>query len=233
MGRVSLGARGHNYGLAEELHRAYEAAVAVVTDDALRSLRSAERIVGEQGGFVLQADYRKGKRLATSTLTCKVPAGNLEATLSAFQALGSTTTEQLAGVDATQDVVAAEVALRREDEKHARLAQEASRTREPDVTAALRADLEQSEERTLTNRRKQYDVLSRTVLSTVCATFESPVPRPSARTLTTSALHAGWHWSSRTVGVAGAWALGLAPVWVPVAVGALCIRWCVRRRRPR
>ena len=230
-GGVSLGAPGRNYGLAEELHLAYDAALTVETRDALSALRAAAEVVREQGGFVLQADFRRVERLATAVLTCKVPAGNLEASLTGFQTLGVTKVQQLAGQDLTQDVVAAAAALRREQDTRARLSREAAAGDEPNITAALRADLTQSEERTLAGRRKQYEVLSQTVLSSVCATFESPVPRQPVRAMTASALRSGWHWSGRTLGVAGAWAVGLAPMWAPVALGLATLRWWRRRRR--
>jgi hypothetical protein len=227
---LSLGARDRNYGLADKLHLSYDAALTVHTDDAQMSLRSAGEIVREQGGFVLQADFRKAGRLASATLSCKVPAEDLEATLAAFQGLGATVSQQLAGQDLTQDYVAVQTALRREQDKHTRLSAEAESTGQRAQRADAQAAVEQSEERTLENRRKEYEVLSRTVLASVSATFESHVPRPSARALTASALRSGWHWSSRTLGVAGAWALGFAPVWVPVVLVVGLIRWQRRRR---
>ena len=232
-GGVSLGARDRNYGLADKPHLRYDAALTVRTDDALTSLRSAEEIAREQGGFVLQADFRKAARLATATLSCEVPAANLEATLTALSALGAAVSQQLSGQDMTQQFVDVQTALRRESAKQTQLAREARRTREPDQRAATRAAIEQSEEKTLDSRRKQYEVLSQTVLATVSATFESPVPRPSAGALTASALRSGWHWSGRTLGVAGAWALGFAPVWAPVVLVAWATRMWLRRRSGR
>jgi prepilin-type processing-associated H-X9-DG protein len=230
-GGVSLGARDRNYGLADKLHLSYDAALTVRTDDALASLRLGEEILRENGGFVLQADFHRAARLATATLSCKVPAGNLEATLAALSALGATVSQQLAGKDMTQQFVDVETALRRESDKQTELSREARRTGDREQRAAVRAALEQSEENTLGNRRKQYEVLSQTVLATVSVTFESPVPRPSGGTLAASALRSGWHWSGRTLGVAGAWALGFAPVWVPVVLVVWIGRVWVRRRR--
>jgi hypothetical protein len=131
----------------------------------------------------------------------------------------------------TQQFVDVETALRRESDKQTELSREARRTGDREQRAAVRAALEQSEENTLGNRRKQYEVLSQTVLATVSVTFESPVPRPSGGTLAASALRSGWHWSGRTLGVAGAWALGFAPVWVPVVLVVWIGRVWVRRRR--
>ncbi len=228
---LSLGARDRNYGLAEKLHLSYDATMTVRSDDALASLRSATEVIREQGGFVLQADFRQERRLATSTLTCKVPGKNLETTLASLQALGTTTSQQLAGQDLTQDVVAVATALRRESAKHTRLSREANRTAETPAAAGALAAVEQSEQRTLDSRRKQYEVLSQTVLATVCATFQSPVPPPSARAPIASAFASGCHWSSRTLGVAGAWALGFAPVWAPVVLVVWVGGWWLRRRR--
>ncbi|MBM3476001.1 MAG: DUF4349 domain-containing protein [Armatimonadetes bacterium] len=232
-GGVSLGARDRNYGLAEKLHLSYDAALTVRTEDALASLRLGEEIVRENGGFVLQADFHRAARLATATLSCKVPAGNLEATLAALSALGATVSQQLAGQDMTQQVVDVQTALHRESEKQTELSREARRTRDRELRAAVRAAVEQSEEKTLDNRRRQYEVLSQTVLATVSATFESPVPRPSGSVLAASALRSGWHWSGRTLGVAGAWALGFAPVWVPVVLVVWLGSLWIRRRRGR
>ena len=229
----SLGKVGRNYGIADRLHMAYDAGVTVETPDVLEAVHSAERIVREQQGFVLESTFTEAEAARYhANLTFKIPTEQLEVTLMALSELGRMTARTVHGEDRTQDVVSVETSLRREGEKQQRLGEQVRKTR-PATRAPLQEQVAASEEKTLKDRQERYGVRSETVLATVAATFESPADtQPGSGAIIMAAFSSAGGWSARVGGVTLAWAVGLAPVWVPVLGGIIVVRrWARKRRR--
>ncbi len=226
----SLGALDRNYGLADELHIAYDAGVRVETEDVLEALRSAERIVTQQQGFVLESRYgREGEHLRADVLF-KTPTENLSPALTALSALGTMVAMTVQCEDMTQAVVGVDTTLRREATKQERLGEQARKEKKPAEQAKIATQIVESEAKTLAARTERYATRTETVLATVSATFETPIPgKPGALAAVAASFAKAGGLGLRVAGVGGAWILGLAPVWLPIMLAA----WVLRRWRRR
>lgn len=226
----AIGPTERNYGLAERLHLAYDASVSVETKEVLKSLHAAEQIVREQQGFVLDSVFTETDGRASGQMTFKVPSARLEITLQALSRLGRMIRRQIHGEDRTQAVVSVETKLAGEGKRQERLRERIGKAEREADRAPIESALQKSEQETIAGRGELYGQKSETVLATVSASFEAPTPRLSSWAVVTRTFAKALNWSGRTAGIAGAWAVGLAPVWVPVLLIGLLARYLVRRR---
>ncbi len=228
---AAIGPADRNYGIAERLHLAYDASVSVETKEVLKSVHAAEQIVREQQGFVLDSAFTETGDRASAQMTFKVPSTRLEITLQALARLGHMIRRQVHGEDRTQSVVSVETKLRREGERQTRLRERLPKTKKETDRAPVESALQASEHETIAGRGQLYGQQSETVLATVSASFEAPGPSLSSWATVTRTFTKALNWSGRTAGIAGAWTVGLAPVWVPVALILLLARVVLGRRR--
>ncbi len=227
----SLGALDRNYGLAEQLHIAYDANVELETKTVGDAVDQARRVIGEQQGFVLNAQYADRNGRTTAQLTFKVPSTQLDLTLQALCRLGRPLSWQVKGEDLTAQVTSAQSRVRLDEADLSRAqerAQNAPRTSEREAAQAV---VRPYEEHATEARTALYGQQSQTVLSTVSAAFSSPALRVTPWLATRKTFAVAWGWSARIGGTGVAWLLGLAPVWLPLLVLAWAARHVRSRRR--
>jgi prepilin-type processing-associated H-X9-DG protein len=222
----ALGQPERNYGLAERLRLTYNAGAQIETLDVLAATERARTIIAEQQGFVLDASYADAGSRPTARLSFRAPTSRLDVTLQALCRLGRVLGWQLSGQDVTAQVMAAEAKLRVQAGDLARAETAAMR---PRASQANRETVASEERKTTEVRGEAYAQHARTALATVSATFTSPVAHVSPWSATTRAATRGWDCSMRVVGQAAAWAGSLFPLWLPLVLAGLALRFLRRR----
>lgn len=224
-----------NYGLADKLQIAYNANVAVESDNVQQATECAELLFHNRDGFLLSSQYQRGNdgALPKATVSGRIPAEQLGAMLVALDQLGTLVTRSVNGDDLTADHLAqleSLLNLQQNEDNLTRIAGKAGRTGEALHVEDAR---DQSAQAAAGKRVEEYKLKSRVILADVTVQITgkpvAPVAAPPVNPFSASA--AG---SLHALTAFGQWLLTviLIPlgIWLPAWGPLLGITLYVRRR---
>lgn len=214
----------------------YSATIEVVVKNLTATRQSVERVTEEQKGYIAKSEVigDAGSR-RSATWTLKVPADQFRAAVNALAALGDTVRNSSDSQDVTEeftDLQARVRNLKSEEETLNKLLKDRA-VRLEDVLkireqiARVRGDIERAE-----GRVKYLATMAAMSTITLAAREDASYVPPTAPTFASRA-SGTFHTSVAALRDFGQWlallAVALAP-WLPlILVGALLLRWTLRR----
>ncbi|MGD8238275.1 MAG: DUF4349 domain-containing protein [Armatimonadota bacterium] len=228
----SLGAPTRNYGLAEKLRIAYEAAEEVEVENVHGAMVQAEQEIKDRDGFLLASDLMTEDERTQAQIIFRVPSEALLDTMNALAKLGTIVDRHVRGEDLTETYIAAEGAVESEAQKQERLRRIDRRAYRSTEKLGIAEKIDASHAEAEKKRGEIRGILGRTVLATGTVRFLEP--EQVARKTLLAAAERAWRSSGRTgraVATVAVWVLAYLPFWG----GALALfflgRHLLRRRR--
>ncbi len=221
-----------NYGLAANLHIAYQATVEVIVDNVYQSVLQAEAAVTKCGGFLMQSSLRCTESHGGASLIVKVPTEQVGNCINALGALGFVASREIMGEDLTRRHVTTTREIAAGTERQERLSDMVDTMDDDRERVAVETNLGEVERQTIAQRDTIFDIDTRVTLATISATLTARTPQRQAASL--AGAFDGAASALVTLGVrvgsVAAWVLVFAPVWgALLGIGLFSYRWLRRR----
>jgi hypothetical protein len=231
----SIAPPARNYGLADKLQIAYQAALGLETGEVAGALEAAEGIIRRYEGFVLSSNFtRESEEREVATVSGRVPSEKLGETLVELGKLGTIVSRTVNGEDLTATHLEHVETLGDLAGAQGHLESLESRARRTGDALSVENRRDNAAREATGVRVKEYELQHKVTLAQVSVTITSPAPTAKVERPVNPLLHS-LQASTKALGGFGQWLLAAVliplavwlPVWGPV-VGAV-IYW--RRRR--
>lgn len=211
--------------------------IRVKVNSVTEAIATAQSIVTQQQGEVLNLNDERTDNNRTATLSFRVPAAQLDRTITAVIELGYLQSRTISAEDVTDQLVDADARLRnlrKTEESLLALLQKSGSIRD---ILAVNQQISQTRQQIEQIDAQLKNLRTRVAYSTVNLTIEQSVAGPADANPLTAQLAETWGRATQSVGKVtlsllklGLWLLAYTPYWLILAAGLWAARrWAIRR----
>lgn len=211
--------------------------IRVKVNSVTEAIATAQSIVTQQQGEVLNLNDERTDNNRTATLSFRVPAAQLDRTITAVIELGYLQSRTISAEDVTDQLVDADARLRnlrKTEESLLTLLQKSGSIRD---ILAVNQQISQTRQQIEQIDAQLKNLRTRVAYSTVNLTIEQSVAGPADANPLTAQLAETWGRATQSVGKVtlsllklGLWLLAYTPYWLILAAGLWAARrWAIRR----
>jgi len=170
---------GRNYGIAGGLKMVYDVGYALQVRNALQAAREGSALIRKHGGFVIDFTYAGDEgQIPAATVRGKVPANEAKAALDALEKMGRVTGITLNGEDLTPQFRQYMEEMEKKIKTAENLGKISDRNRYWETLSAEQAR-HWAEQQAAQNKRAMLDVVTKSSLVEITATFAEGRPKES------------------------------------------------------
>jgi len=170
---------GRNYGITGGLKMVYDVGYALQVRNALKAGREGSALIRKHGGFVIDFTYAGDEgQIPVATVRGKVPAKEAKATLDALEKMGRVSGVTLNGEDLTPQFLQYMEEMEKKIKTAEKLGNISDRNRYWETLSAEQSR-HWAEQQAAQNKRAMLDVVTKSSLVEITATFAEGRPKES------------------------------------------------------